>query len=81
VQVYVSAPQGNVPRPVRELKGFARVTLSPGESKPVTITLNRDAFAYYDTDTSAWKVPAGEYTIEVGASSRDTRLTKRVAVQ
>lgn len=74
-QIYVGAPASRVPRAVRELKGFSRVTLKPGETKTVTATLDRDAFAYFDVGAHAWAVEPGSYTIAIGASSRDLRLT------
>jgi beta-glucosidase len=73
VQVYVGQPAPRVPRPVRELKGFARVSLSPGETKSVEVTLPRDAFAYFDPERKAWTVDDTDFTIDVGASSGDLR--------
>lgn len=72
VQFYVSPPKGGLHRPEKELKGFARVELSPGENKTVTFPLSRRSFALWDGD---WKVPGGVYQILVGASSRDIRLS------
>lgn len=72
-QVYVEPPAGNVPRAVRELKGFARVKLAPGETKTITVTLKRDAFTYWDDRTDAWQITPGRHVIAVGASSRDLR--------
>ena len=77
-QLYVRAPEGNLFRPVRELKGFAKVGLAPGESAVVTLTLDRRAFAlYWD---GRWQVEGGTYGIEIGSSSRDIRLTARVEI-
>lgn len=73
-QLYVEPPAARVPRAVRELKGFARVELAPGESKAITLTLARDAFAYWDEQTSSWQITPGTHGIAVGASSRDLRL-------
>ena len=73
-QVYVADPQGPVPRPLKELKGFAKVNLKPRETKRVRVKLDRRAFSYYDTDTHAWLAPAAEYGILVGSSSADIRL-------
>ena len=69
VQIYVCPPEGEVERPVRELKGFARVTLQPGEARRVSVELDRAAFAYWDTPQNGWKVPPGIYGIEAGASA------------
>ena len=80
VQLYVAPPADGIFRPVRELRSFEKVSLEPGESKTVTMTLGRRAFAYYDTDAKNWRVDSGIYTIEVGASSRDIRLKQSVDV-
>jgi beta-glucosidase len=73
-QVYVGAPQGNVPRPLKELKGFGKVNLKPDETKTVRVKLDRRAFSYYDVARHAWFAPAAEYNILVGSSSADVRL-------
>src|SRR5208282_5765471 len=74
-EVYVGEPHAIVPRPVKELKGFAKVDLKPGETKRETVTLNRRAFSYYDEKTKAWKADPGGFTIGVGPSSQDVELT------
>ncbi|MCH3908679.1 MAG: fibronectin type III-like domain-contianing protein [Sphaerochaeta sp.] len=71
VQVYVAPPASLVPRPVKELKGFSKVELKPGEEKEVSISLDFRAFAYWD---GKWRVTKGAYRILVGSSSRDIRL-------
>lgn len=71
VQVYVAPGKADVARPVHELKGFEKVFLGGGESKTVTIELNERAFAYWSEKYNDWHVEAGEYTVEVGVSSRD----------
>jgi beta-glucosidase len=73
-QLYVSAAQPSVERPVRELKGFAKVFLLPGESKQITLSLDRRSFSYFDSRTVRWKADPGRYEISVGASSRDLRI-------
>ena len=78
VQVYVAPPPGPAPRPPRELKGFAKVRLKPGESRKVEIPLRPSALACYDATSRAWRAAAGEYEILVGASSRDIRLRGKV---
>ena len=75
VQLYVRDTQTTVFRPDKELKGFAKVDLQPGEEKEVRITLGRRAFAFYDMGSKDWVVEAGDFEILVGASSRDIRLT------
>ncbi len=79
-QLYVSRKTAGIPRPVRELKGFEKVMLEPGETKTVSFTLCKRAFAYYNTDISDWYVEDGVYGIEIGASSRDIRLEAEIKV-
>ncbi|MCI5647996.1 MAG: glycoside hydrolase family 3 C-terminal domain-containing protein [Fusicatenibacter sp.] len=79
VQLYVGAKGGSVIRPVRELKGFEKILLQPGETKTVTFTLGYRAFAYYDMDMDDWYVESGAYGIWVGASSRN--LPEEASVQ
>ena len=81
VQLYVAAPDGAAFRPVRELRDYAKVFLLPGESKTLTFRLDRRSFAYYDTGISDWFVESGAYRIELGASSRDIRLSAPLAVR
>jgi beta-glucosidase len=80
VQVYVSDPEASVARPVRELKGFAKVRLSPGESQPVSIELNQRAFSFWSTRNARWAIEAGEFEIAVGTSSRALPLSRVVTV-
>ena len=79
VQVYVAPPKAKVARPVHELKGFAKVSLEPGESKNVTIALDDRAFAYWSERFDDWHVEGGTYTVEVGVSSRD--IISRIDVE
>ena len=74
VQVYVSVPGSAVTRPPRELKGFAKVRLEPGEARQVRIPLRRSDLAYWDTRVDEWVVEGGRYVVEIGASSRDLRV-------
>jgi beta-glucosidase len=73
-QVYVQEAQPSLPRPMKELKGFEKVTLKPGETKTISIPLDSRAFAYYAPDKHGWVVDAGDYKLVVGSSSRDIRL-------
>ena len=73
-QVYVAPDSPSVKRPARELKGYDKIYLKPGESQKVTIHLDKAAFAHYDTPSHDWKVDAGSYRIQVGASSADIKL-------
>ncbi len=80
VQLYVSDKESSVIRPVKELKGFEKVELKPGESKKVVFRLDRRAFAYYEPAISDWFVEYGEFEILIGASSADIRLRDSVYV-
>jgi len=73
-QIYVHEAQSALPRPVHELKAFQKVSLNPGEQKKIHLPLARNAFAYYSPDQHGWVAEAGDFTIQVGASSRDIRL-------
>lgn len=77
VQLYVAAPQNGIFRPEKELKGFERVELEPGERTTVSFELNDRSFAVWSDD---WVVPGGDYTIQIGASSRDIRLEQVITV-
>ncbi|MEE1926697.1 glycoside hydrolase family 3 C-terminal domain-containing protein [Streptomyces sp. TRM 70351] len=81
VQVYSSGPDASaVARPPRELRGFASVTLAPGESAEVVVRLDREALAYYSEREGGSRVEGGVYRIEAGASSRDIRQSAEVTV-
>jgi len=73
-QVYVAEAHPKVPRPAKELKGFARIDLKPGETKTSTVTLDGRAFSYYDADAKQWRADPGEFQILVGRSSQDIQL-------
>ena len=73
-ELYIGDSHAKVPRPVKELKGFARVDLKPGETRRVTLTLDRRAFSYYDIDKKDWAADPGTFEIMVGASSDKIRL-------
>lgn len=81
VQLYVQDNESTVIRPVRELKGFEKVTLAPGEEKTVDFTLEKRAFAYYNTELADWHVETGDFTILIGKSSRDIQLSGKVHVE
>ena len=80
VQVYVRDVEASVARPVRELKGFAKVSLEPGESRQVTITLDQRAFSFWSELLGTWVVEAGEFAVEVGRHSRDLPLARSVTI-
>jgi beta-glucosidase len=79
-QLYVRDLQSTAFRPDKELKGFAKVALQPGEETEVTLTLGPRAFAFYDAGSKDWVVEAGDFEILVGASSRDIRLAATLHV-
>ncbi len=81
VQLYVAKADSRYARPVKELKGFKKVSLSPGKRKTVTFTLDARAFAVYDTRLHDFYVESGDYTIMVGASSLDIRNAGVVKIQ
>lgn len=81
VQLYVGMPESKTLRPDKELRGFEKVELEPGEEKTVTFTLSKRAFAYYKTDISDWYVESGEYVIMAAKSSRDIACAATVKVE
>lgn len=80
VQLYVSGRKSSVIRPLKELKGFEKVELKPGEAKKVMFRLDSRAFSYYCEEIGDWYAESGEYEIMVGASSADIRLKDSVYV-
>lgn len=80
-QLYVSAPESQIYKAQKELKGFKKVFLKAGEEKEVTITLDSRAYAYYNVNISDWHVESGNYKILVGASSRDIKLEGEISVE
>lgn len=78
VQLYVGDVQSSIPRPKKELKGFAKVELEPGESKRISIALDKRSFAFYDVDAKDWIVEKGTFNILLASSARDIRLTGQV---
>lgn len=80
VELYVADKESTVIRPLKELKGFDKVLLQPGETKTVTITLDWRAFAYYEPKMKDWNVETGEFEILIGKSSEEIVLTETVVV-
>lgn len=80
VQLYISKKDGQIFRPVKELKGFARVTLAPGEKQRITITLDDKAFRFRNVKADRWEIEGGEYELLVGASVEDIRLCEKITV-
>lgn len=81
VQLYVGNRTGASNRPVRELKGFDKINLKPGESKKVTFKLDKRSFAEFNTTLGDWYVPSGYYQIEIGKSSREILLEETVEIK
>lgn len=83
VQCYVSDLDASVPRPARELKGFVKLRLRPGERGSASFPLGPSAFAFWDREQGGWSIEAGEFEIAVGASSRDlrARVSARITAQ
>jgi len=79
VQLYVKN-DGKGFAPPRALKGFAKIKLAAGESKKASFEISKRAFAIWDTVNNEWRVPSGEYTIQIGANSADIRLTQTVNI-
>lgn len=80
-QVYISDPASALPRPVKELKGFTKVTLKAGESTKASVALDREALGYFDERRKAWVAEKGVFEVLVGASSRDIRLKSEVELK
>jgi len=78
VQLYVADAHSQVPRPLKELKGFAKVSLDPGQEKKVSLHLNSRSFAYYDKAGRQWKVEPGTFEILAGSSSADIKLKTKI---
>ena len=80
VQLYVRYPDSAVERPIRDLRGFRRITLAPGEARTVEFPLPASALAYWDVIEHRWRVETGPVQLEAGASSMDIRLRRTIAV-
>ena len=80
-QVYVNDVESSVKRPVIELKGFEKVRLMPGESKEVTINLDKKSFAFYSDEENSWIVEDGKFNILIGSSSTDIKLEESINIK
>ncbi|HEV2215845.1 MAG TPA: glycoside hydrolase family 3 C-terminal domain-containing protein [Terracidiphilus sp.] len=80
-ELYVSDPSATVTRPERELKGFTKIHLAPGETKHVTLMLNAGAFSYWSPTLHTWHVDPGNFILRVGSSSEDTPLTHTITLK
>jgi beta-glucosidase len=81
VQLYVRDVESRLVRPEKELKAFAKVALEPGQTKTVTLTLDRDALSFYNPARKRWMTEAGEFQVLVGSSAHDIRLTGSFMLQ
>ena len=77
-QVYVSDLESALPRPLKELKGFSKVSLKAGESKTVSVNLNQRAFQYYEPEKKQWVLETGKFEILVGSSSDNILLKQQI---
>jgi beta-glucosidase len=80
-EVYVGDPSATVPRPVKELKGFERVVLEPGQTRRVSVTLDRRSLAYWDVKSGGWKVNPGKFVVYVGDSDESVPLQQAFTVR
>jgi beta-glucosidase len=80
VQLYIAKKNSELFRPAKELKGFARVTLAPGEKQRITIMLDDEAFRFWNVKANRWEIEGGEYELLVGASVEDIRLCEKISV-
>lgn len=80
VQLYVAKKSSELFRPEKELKGFARVTLAPGEKQRITIMLDDKAFRFWNVKANRWEIEGGEYELLVGTSVEDIRLCEKISV-
>jgi len=81
VQVYVQDDKSEIDRPLKELKGFARISLKQGEQQSVKILLSSSAFSYFSPKTKKWTLEPGTFTIHIGSSSADIRLKKSLTIK
>ena len=82
VQLYARAVASKLPMPIKQLRGFERVSLKPGEQRRIEFRVRpAEDLAFYDVSRKAFAVEPGDYEIQIGASSRDIRLTGRVRVR
>jgi beta-glucosidase len=81
VQLYVRDVECSIERPLKELKGFAKVYLEPGQSKTITMKLDRQSFAFFDPLTNQWIVEAGAFDILIGSSAKHIHLKSRINIK
>ena len=81
VQLYIKSPASNIYKAEKELKGFKKIFLEPGESGNVEILLDERSFAFYNVNIPGWHVEAGVYEIQIGASSKEIKLGQTITVE
>ena len=81
VQLYISDNESSLERPVKELKGFRKIALAPGETKKVTFEIEPDMLKFYDPAQSGWVLEKGTFTAHVGAASDDIRTSAEFCVK
>lgn len=81
IQLYISAKEGQVIRPVRELRAFKKISLNPGETKTVVLELDGRAFSYWNTEIHDWYMEPGSYKIQIGKSAQEILLEKEVQIR
>ena len=81
VQIYVASPKENIHKPLRELKGFTKVNLKPGESKNVTVVINKEELKFWDITKNKFVLETGEYNVQVGHNSRDIVLESKLNIK
>jgi beta-glucosidase len=79
-QVYVGDTHAKVPRPIKELKGFTKVSLRAGETKRVTVPLDGRALSYYDANGKQWRADAGDFEVLVGRSAEQIELRGKITL-
>lgn len=80
VQLYVAPHKGVIIRPAKELKGFSKINLKPGETKTVTFVLDKRSFAYWNNDINGWHVESGKYDLVIGKNAHDEIIKQTVIV-
>ncbi len=78
IQLYVSDKESSVIRPLKELKGFQKLELQPGEEQEVSFELDKRSFAYYNINLSDWHVESGVFDIAIGSSSRTRDFCNKI---
>jgi len=81
VQLYIKDIQSSIDRPVKELKGFKKVNLNPGEEKVVEFTIDKNALSFFDPKTKEWTAENGEFEILIGSSSQDIKLKEKFTLK